>query len=80
MKYKFICPIFEDEICLLIGGKSEADKFCSGLELTNNHRGKCTEIKDKSDDTMGYLVWIKEPQLYQIMVHETVQDVLFHAP
>ena len=72
MKYKFICPIFDCDVHLIIGDKSEALKFCD-LELTNNHVGKCIEIYDKkTKKSLGYLVWVKDKKNFYIMVHETV--------
>jgi len=77
MKYKFICPIFRDEVFLFIGDIDKAKKFCKGLEISPNHTGKCSEIQDKETKVEGFLVWIDEPKNYNTMVHECLHLVSY---
>ena len=76
MKYKFTCPIFDDEIYLIVGNSSEAKKFVKGFEVTDKHNGKCVEIEDvKSETACGFLVWVNRSDNYYTMVHECLHLV-----
>jgi hypothetical protein len=73
IKVKFICPIFHDDIYLMTGNKDAANKFCSGLDLTDKHRGKCAEMADDSSKLPGgFLVWVDKNENFYTMVHETL--------
>jgi len=71
-RFKFICPIFQDEIFLFIGEKEKAEQFCGGLNLTTNHRGKVVEMFNSDETRTGFLVWVDCFKNYHTMVHETL--------
>lgn len=71
IKYHFNCPIFNDDIYLFIGSKEKANAFCRDLNITDKHLGKTAEIADTNSLLPeGFLVWVKEPEMYYTIVHE----------
>lgn len=81
MKYKFICPIFQIKVYLVIGDKKQLKSFHCYEE--DYHDAECHNIEVEeinSDGSEGIknrhlLVWIKENEDYHGMVHETVHLV-----
>ena len=69
--WRFTCPIFCDDIYLLIGDKDKANAFCNELDLTDKHLGKCAEMVDaESEIPSGFMIWVRSAELYYTLVHE----------
>ena len=75
MKYKFICPIFRDEIFLFTADIEKLNKFCPEIEIATNQNGAFYEIRNKSTDVTGLLVWVDKSDNYNTMVHECLHLV-----
>ena len=75
-RFKLRCPLFNDDIYLLVGSKEKANAFCKDLNLTDKHLGKTAEIADTNSMLPeGFLIWVKEPGMYHTMVHECIHLV-----
>jgi len=73
-KFKFICPIFRQEIMLILGDV----KQLKNVPDLVNYEGLiafCHTVLDKEETVDYFLVWVAEPTDYNSMVHETVHLV-----
>jgi len=81
MKYKFICPLFQIGVYLILGDKKQLKSFDCYEE--DCHDAECHTLDIEKYDDKGnlyfksrkLLVWIQDEDDYYAIVHETVHLV-----
>lgn len=68
--YKFICPIFQVEVLLILGDKKQLKKYNISSENSCYDAGVYELLENEI--VIGYIVWIENKIAYNSMVHETL--------
>ena len=73
-KFKFICPIFRQEIRFILGDIKQLKNVPDLIDY-KNLIAFCHTVLDEGGNVDYFLVWVAESVDYNSMVHETVHLV-----